>query len=522
MDSALMGEMLPWTTLRNQTEGEIPSRALLQYCAYLIARRASTRCGNKSPTGFSWIQFDLVPRWEMVGLYSAKDSEDRGDCFLLPINGMEVQKATAMPHPDFRSDFLVPLWDHSGQAIFCVGGGCTLEISVAEKSAYEISKILDHQIVAVLTRRGSGLAWSPDDGRSLYLSTRNLVTKQSGFYKVDLTSGNTIRMLEEDRYFGGIHTVFNVDVAAAVQTVVFQAQDAQTSPDLWIANKDFHNPRRLTRINPQLEQYTMGTSRLIEWKGIDGEPLRGTLLLPAQYQPGKRYPLIVQVYGNLPLSNLLNQFGLGGTGVENRQLFATRGYAIFYPDSHLRVGTPLQDIAKSVMPGVDKVIDLGIADPDRLGVMGTSYGGYNTLSLIVQTNRFKAAAITAGQGNLFSRYWQMAGDGSSFGIAWSELGQGRMGGTPWQFQDRYLENSPVFYLDRVQTPLLIMHGDQDSSVPSFLAEEIFVGLRRLGKEVVYAKYVGENHSVLYWGYANLSDYCNRMMTWFDQYLGPLN
>lgn len=393
---------------------------------------------------------------------------------------------------------------------------------MAEKAVYEISKISGHQIVAVLTRRGSGLAWSPDDGGSLYLSTRNHVTKQSGFYKVDLTSGNTIRMLEEDRHFGGIHTVFNVDVAADEQTVVFQAQDIQTSPDLWITDKDFHNPRRLTRINPQLERYAMGTSRLIEWKGIDGELLRGALLLPARYQPGKRYPLIVQVYGNLPLSNLVNQFGLGGTGIENRQLFATRGYAVLYSDSRLRVGTPLQDIAKSVMPGVDKVIELGIADPDRLGVMGTSYGGYNTLSLIVQTNRFKAAAITSGQGNLFSHYWRLAEDGSSFGIAWSEKGQGRMGGTPWERRDRYLENSPIFFLDRVETPLLILHGAQDSSVPPFLAEEIFVGLRRLGKEVVYAKYVGENHSVLYWGYANLLDYCNRIMTWFDQYLRPLN
>jgi dipeptidyl aminopeptidase/acylaminoacyl peptidase len=454
--------------------------------------------------------------------YTAKDSEDKGDCFLLPTNGGEVQKATVMSHPDFRSDFLVPLWDHSGQAIYCVGGDAVWKISVAEKAVYEISKISDHQIVAVLTRWGSGLAWSPDDGRSLYLSTRDQVTKQSGFYKVDLMLGNTIRLLEEDRYFGGIHTVFNVDVAADGQTIVFQAQDVQTSPDLWITDKDFHYPKRLTRINPQLERYDMGTSRLIEWKGIDGEPLRGALLLPAQYQQGRRYPLIVQVYGNLPLSNLVNQFGLGGTGVENRQLFATRGYAVLYPDSHLRVGTPLQDIAKSVMPGVDKVIELGIADPDRLGVMGTSYGGYNTLSLIVQTTRFKAAAITAGQGNLFSHYGQMAADGSTFGITWSELGQGRIGGTPWQFRDRYLENSPVFYMDRVQTPLLIMHGAQDSSVPSFLAEEIFVGLRRLGKEVVYAKYIGENHSVLYWGYANLSDYCNRMMTWFDQYLRPLN
>lgn len=509
------------TTFRKQIEGEIQAEPSYNIVLIPLPEGRARIAASNVRLGFLGFNLTWSPDGKWLA-YTAKDSNDKGDCFLLPINGGGVQKATAMSHLDFRSDFLVPLWDRFGQTVYCVGGDALWKISVAEKEAYEIAKISDQQIVAVLTRRGSGLAWSPDEGRSLYLSTRNQVTKQSGFYKVDLMSGNTIRMVEEDRYFGGIHTVFNIDVAADGQTFVFQAQDVQTSPDLWIADKDFQNPRRLTHINPQLERYAMGTSRLIEWKGIDGESLRGALLLPARYQPGKRYPLIVQVYGNLPLSNLVNQFGLGGTGVENRQLFSTRGYAVFYPDSHLRVGTPLQDIAKSVMPGVDKVIELGIADPDRLGVMGTSYGGYNALSLIVQTNRFKAAAITAGQGNLFSHYWQMAGDGSSLGIAWSEKGQGRMGGTPWEFRDRYFENSPVFSLDRVQTPLLILHGAQDSSVPSFLAEEIFVGLRRLGKDVVYAKYDGENHSVLYWGYANMLDYCNRMLAWFDHYIGPLN
>src|SRR6266536_4930004 len=116
------------------------------------------------------------------------------------------------------------------------------------------------------------------------------------------------------------------------------------------------------------------------------------------------------------------------------------------------------------MPGVDKIVELGIADPDRLGVMGHSYGGYSTLALIVQTTRFKAAIDYAGYANIMSQYGSMLNDGSRhFGIAWNEEGRGSMGGSPWQYRDRYIENSPVFFLDRVQTPLLIIQGTADIS-----------------------------------------------------------
>ena len=112
----------------------------------------------------------------------------------------------------------------------------------------------------------------------------------------------------------------------------------------------------------------------------------------------------------------------------------------------------MADLLKTVIPGVDRVVELGIADPDRLGVMGHSYGGYSTLSLIVQTTRFKAAVDSAGPADLISVYGQMDKTGSSGAIGWSETGQGGMVGTPWQFRDRYIENSPIFYLDRWNTP----------------------------------------------------------------------
>jgi dipeptidyl aminopeptidase/acylaminoacyl peptidase len=246
--------------------------------------------------------------------------------------------------------------------------------------------------------------------------------------------------------------------------------------------------------------------------------VHGALLLPAGYKKGKRYPLIVWIYGGERGSDFIDSFGLSFGGPFNLQLLATRGYAILFPDSAQHLGTPMLDIAKTVLPGVDRIIEMGIADPDRLGVMGHSYGGYSTLSLIIQTKRFKAAIEADGMADLMAAYGQMGEDGAAFQTSITEQGQGLMGGTPWEFRERYIENSPIFFLDRVETPLLIAHGGDDTTVAPFLGDELFVGLRRLGKEAEYAKYRGEGHSPLEWSYANQMDFCNRMIDWFEKYL----
>ncbi len=191
---------------------------------------------------------------------------------------------------------------------------------------------------------------------------------------------------------------------------------------------------------------------------------------------------------------------------------------MLFPDSITNVGTPMRDIAKSVLPGIDKVIELGVADPDRIGVMGHSHGGYSTMALIVQSARFKAAISADGTADLISSYGHMFEDGFSVDIGWAERGEGKMGGPPWQRRDQYLENSPFFYFDRVKTPLLLIHGAADRRVPVWLGDQAFVGLRRLGKEVTYVKYKDEDHSPLYWGFANQLDYCNRIIAWFDDHL----
>jgi dipeptidyl aminopeptidase/acylaminoacyl peptidase len=287
---------------------------------------------------------------------------------------------------------------------------------------------------------------------------------------------------------------------------------------VWIAGRDAANPRRLTTLNPKLDSVSLGTSRLIRWVTSRGDTLRGALLLPASYAPGRRYPLVVKLYAGSTLSNNVNRFGGSGPGVENFQLLSSRGYAVLLPDVPQRLGSPMKDIADAVLPALDTVVAMGVADPNAIGVTGHSYGGYSTLALITQSTRFKAAVSSAGPANLVAMYGQMGADGGAFGIGWSETGQGLMGGTPWQYRDRYVENSPITYLDRVTTPLLIVQGGIDHTVPPWQSDAVFVGLRRLGKEVAYARYDGEDHWEGTWSPANATDYWKRVISWFDDHL----
>src|SRR5262249_9197708 len=150
---------------------------------------------------------------------------------------------------------------------------------------------------------------------------------------------------------------------------------------------------------------------------------------------------------------------------------------------------------------------------------GHSYGGYSTLALLAQTDRCKAAMMSAGFGNLLSLYGVLNPGGDSFGVFYRESGHGGKAGPPWQRAQRYVDNSPPFRTERVTTPLLIVHGARDATVPAAQAEEVFVALRRLGREVVYARYEGEEHWQGTWGRANVLDYWSRTLDWFDEHLG---
>jgi dipeptidyl aminopeptidase/acylaminoacyl peptidase len=412
---------------------------------------------------------------------------------------------------------LKPLWDDSGNHVYFLRGGEVWRSKLAGEKAERIALMPDATVKQLISR-GKNVLWSTSPGASTVVLARNEEAKADAFYRVDLTSGKISRLLERRECYTCGQQELYVSVATSGDSAVYVAEDAQHSPDLYLADSHFANPRRLTHLNPQFDHYNMGESRLISWLSDDGEELQGALLLPSDYQEGNRYPLIVYIYPGGLLSERVNRFGLAYTGPFNMQLFATRGYAVFLPDSPQHGPTPLLDMTKTILPGVSAVVQMGIADPQRIGLMGHSNGGYGTIGLLVQTKRFKAAVEADGMGDLLSLYGEMRKDGTAYGTA-LESTFNALGGNPWEVRERYIENSPFFYLDQVETPLLIVQGAADSIVDPFLADQLFVGLRRLGKKVQYAKYDGEGHSPSDdWSRENQADVARRIVAWFETHL----
>jgi len=364
---------------------------------------------------------------------------------------------------------------------------------------------------------GSGALWAP--GGRVVAETFDPKTKKAGFAAFDERAGKLLASIEEEKSHPGWGYYVPPLVLPDGNSVLYLAEDAAHPPNFWRVRGSLAGaPEPVSDVAPELSRVPLGTAGLVEWKTPAGDTLRGALLYPAGYEKGKRYPLVVKVYGGQDVSDDLFQFGFSSQGnVDNLQIFATRGYAVLYADSKQRVGTPMRDIFATMMPGVDRVVEMGIADPDRMAIMGHSYGGYSTLALVVQTTRFKAAVVDAGIGDLVAAYGLLEPDGTNYLMSWAETGQGLMRGTPWEFRERYVENSPVFFLDKVATPVLMTEGTEDYPT---LMDEVFSDLRRLGKRVEYVRYQGEGHWAGTWSVANQKDKLERTIAWFDEHLKP--
>lgn len=409
------------------------------------------------------------------------------------------------------------VWDELGRETYFAHDGELWRGDPVRGTATSVAGVPGRRIVGLVGCRPDRL-WRLRNELVLVI-THDDNGKQDGVYEVNLTTGNSRKLMENGQCYTCSLNGDPFVVSQNGQGIAFTSEDSAHAPELWMSDAEFKSMQQLTHLNPQFDSRALGKARLIDWLSDDGKRLQGALLLPSNYQPGERYPLVVYTYGGVSLSDHFDRFGLAGSGPFNMQLLATRGYAVLLPDAPQRVGTPMLDLAKAILPGVNKAIELGVADPDRLAVMGHSYGGYTTLSLIVQTDRFKAAISIDGDSDLVGSYGEMEENASAYGVAIAEHGQGAMGGTPWERRDAFIENSPFFYFDRIQTPLLIVQGSKDTAVAPFLGDQIFVALRRLGKEAVYAKYEGERHSPSQeWSYEHQVDLSYRMIRWLEGHL----
>jgi dipeptidyl aminopeptidase/acylaminoacyl peptidase len=296
---------------------------------------------------------------------------------------------------------------------------------------------------------------------------------------------------------------------------MFTASRFDEFPDVWVTDSNFKAPKKISNGDAQRAQFNWGTAEMVNFKNTDGVALKGMLLKPDNFDPKKKYPMIVYIYERL--SQGLHQFRNPGPGTSiNPTYYVSNGYLIFMPDIVYKTGYPGRDALQCVLPAVQAVVDRGYVDENNIGIQGHSWGGYQIAYMVTQTNRFKAAEAGAAVSNMTSAY---------SGIRWGtglprqfqyEHSQSRIGGSLWEYPMRYLENSPIFHVDKVQTPLLLINNDEDDAVPWYQGIEFYLGLRRMNKEAYMFSYNGEKHGLR--RRINQKDYTRRMQEFFDHFL----
>ena len=348
-----------------------------------------------------------------------------------------------------------------------------------------------------------------EPGQELLLSSYHNTEKNWGFYRTELGQPGVEQLLESE------HTYSFVARAADADVYLITREDYAEFPDLWVTDPAFKELKKVSDHGGQLEEFAWGTSELVEWTSVDGTPLQGVLIKPGNYEEGKRYPVLIYFYRFM--SQRLHSFNQ--PHVNHRPAFgfyASNGYAVFLPDVRFEVGRPGFSATKALVPGVQKLVDMGVADTDKLGLHGHSWSGYQTAFVVTQTDMFDAAIAGAPVSNMTSAY---------SGIRWGsglarqfqyEKSQSRLGKSLFEGRDLYIDNSPVFFADRIRTPLLIMHGDDDGAVPWYQSIELYLAMRRLEKDVIFLQYRGEDHHLA--KYPNKLDYAVKMKEYFDHYL----
>lgn len=335
--------------------------------------------------------------------------------------------------------------------------------------------------------------------------------KTYGFYTARLHRTGTTRRLEAEKKFDFVAKAKDSD------RILYTRESYDEYPNVWLSGgMRFNDVRQLTDLHTDLhEKYNWGTAELIDWKSMDGETIQGALIKPDSYQEGQKYPVLIYYY------RFFSQRAYEFSGISNNHRptlpqWVSDDYVVFLPDIRFEVGTPGFAATKSLVPGVQKLIEMGVADPDKIGLHGHSWSGYQTAFMITQTDIFAAAIAGAPVSNMTSAY---------SGIRWGsglarqfqyEQSQSRIGGSLWEYPELYIENSPVFYADRIETPLLIMFGDEDTAVPWYQGIELYLAMRRLEKDAVFLQYRGEPHHLE--EYPNRLDYAIKMKEYFDHYL----
>jgi dipeptidyl aminopeptidase/acylaminoacyl peptidase len=344
------------------------------------------------------------------------------------------------------------------------------------------------------------IEWSPD-GELLYLTYASRREWERGLFRYDIDVQQMTELVKDDRLYSSFQ------LSEDGSTFVFSAADGNNPYDLYTADAGFRRTRRLTTLNPDIERKQLSRTELLSYLDVDGDSLYGVVYYPADYQEGTAYPTVFIVYEQF-FDDRFNS---------TANVLANHGYLVVLPSVDLETGYPGEAWLKGVAAAANKLIELGLADPDRLGVHGTSYGGYATNLLVTQTDRFKAAINISGKVDMISFYTDSPRLGVR-NIHAPEKSQDRIGATLWQQPQKYIAHSAIMYADRIDTPLLLITGEQDHNVPARTTMEMFYALRRLGKTVEWVNYIDGGHGMPTMSVEMVKDYYGRIIDWYDKYL----
>lgn len=350
-----------------------------------------------------------------------------------------------------------------------------------------------------------------DPKSPLILNAFHEQNKKSGYYLGDISGRKDPQELifTDNRYF-------SLTKAEEADRLILKRTTYQESPDIYATDLTFDRLHQLSHINAHQKDIRWGSVELVDYLANDGTPLQGLLFKPEYFDEGKKYPMMVYFYERN--SDGLHNYRapVPSASIINIPFFVSNDYVVFVPDIKYELGLPGPSAYNCVIPGVQAVVSKGFVDKDNMAIQGQSWGGYQVAYLITQTNMFKAAGAGAPVVNMTSAYG---------GIRWTtgmsrmfqyEQTQSRIGGTLWNKPLYYIENSPLFFMDRVKTPVLIMHNDADGAVPWYQGIEMFMALKRLNQPAWLLQYNGEDHNLR--ERKNRKDLSIRLSQFFDHYL----
>ena len=347
-----------------------------------------------------------------------------------------------------------------------------------------------------------------DGTKDLYFSASGDLTKESGYYR--LTVRNKFeKLIYEAKAISGLRKAEKADY------FVYRSETYSLSPNVYRTSGTFSSHVKISDTNPQQAKFAWGKSELVNFTNRDGKPLQGALFYPAKYEPGKKYPMIVYIYEIR--SNVLNYYvSPSPRSSYNTTNYTSQGYFVFQPDIVYKTNHPGESAVNCVVPAVEEVLKKGMIDEKKIGIMGHSWGAYQTSFIITQSDLFSAAVAGAPLINMISMYNEIYWNSGNPNQNIFEISQGRLR-EPWWIQlDEYMANSPMFQAKNIKTPLLVAFGTSDGAVDWHQGIEMFTTMRRMEKPYIMLVYDGENHSLA--KKENQLDYTKKVNEFFNHYL----